>query len=72
MADEVATRPCCVVRPCGCADARTVIDHLHSEIEQLRADRDRWCNIADGFAEAGTHPTAYDIALEAYEEARHG
>ena len=38
MADNIVTRPCCDVRPCGCADARMVIDHLHAEIERLGAD----------------------------------
>ena len=36
MTDDIVTRPCCDVRPCGCADARMVIDHLHDEIERLR------------------------------------
>ena len=36
MTDDIVTRPCCDVRPCGCADARMVIDHLHAEIERLR------------------------------------
>jgi hypothetical protein len=36
MTDDIMTRPCCDVRPCGCADARMVIDHLHAEIERLR------------------------------------
>ena len=35
MADNIVTQPCCDVRPCGCADARMVIDHLHAEIERL-------------------------------------
>ena len=45
MADDIVTRLCCDVRPCGCADARMVIDHLHAEIERLQRtvkDRDEW------------------------------
>jgi hypothetical protein len=42
------------------------------QISELRADRDRWRNIADSFAEAGTHPTAHHIASEAYDEACRG
>ncbi len=36
VTDDIVTRPCCDIRPCGCADARMVIDHLHAEIERLR------------------------------------
>jgi hypothetical protein len=39
------------------------------QISELQAERDRWRSIADGFADAGTRSTAYDIALEDYEEA---
>ena len=38
MTDDIVARPCCDVRPCGCADARMVIDHLHAEIERLQQD----------------------------------
>ena len=41
MTDDIVTRPCCNVRPCGCADARMVIDHLHAEIEKLRKAGDQ-------------------------------
>ncbi len=41
VTDDIVTRPCCDVRPCGCADARMVIDHLHDEIERLRAENQR-------------------------------
>lgn len=45
---------------------------LQRQISELKADRDHWRSIADTFAEAGTHPTAHDIALEEYQEARGG
>lgn len=48
------------------------LDLLRVENEQLRVERDRWRKIADDFAEAGTHPTAHDMAVEDYEEACSG
>lgn len=39
------------------------------EIKRLRAEVTKWRNIADGFADAGTHPTAHDMAMDDYEEA---
>jgi uncharacterized small protein (DUF1192 family) len=51
MADDIVTRPCCDVRPCGCADARTVIDHLHAEIERLTKQRDEWQATAAGLSQ---------------------
>lgn len=41
MADDIVAWACCDVRPCGCADARMVIDHLHREIERLQAENTR-------------------------------
>ena len=48
VSDDIVTRPCCDVRPCGCADARMVIDHLHAEIERLNlvmVHLDKVCNL---------------------------
>jgi len=41
VTDDIVTQPCCDVRPCGCADARMVIDHLHAEIERMRKAGDQ-------------------------------
>jgi hypothetical protein len=62
MADDIVTRPCCDVRPCGCADARMVIDHLHAEIERLR-------KAGDALAQ-GIRTGQWDDALDAWTEMR--
>ncbi len=62
MTDDIVTRPCCDVRPCGCADARMVIDHLHAEIERLR-------KAGDALAQ-GIRTGQWDDALDAWTEMR--
>ncbi len=62
VSDDIVTRPCCDVRPCGCADARMVIDHLHAEIERLR-------EAGDALAQ-GIRTGRWDDALDAWTELR--
>ncbi len=62
MSDDIVTRPCCDVRPCGCADARMVIDHLHAEIERLRKAGDALAH--------GVRTGHWDDALDAWTELR--
>jgi hypothetical protein len=50
------------VIPDACMDAVLEIKRLQGEVK-------KWRNIADVFADAGTHPTAHDMAMDDYEEA---
>ena len=54
------------------ARLRQVVADLTGEQVLLEESVKTWRKIADGFAEAGTHPTAHDLAMEDYEEAVRG
>jgi hypothetical protein len=45
------------------------IDRFSIEFDKATKTIEMWRKVADGFAEAGTHPTAHDMAMEDYEEA---
>ena len=75
MSDDIVKRPCCDVRPCGCADARMVIDHLHTEIERLRAELNSTQELlARCYQMAVGHGPDFDVfdtweeAVSAYED----
>lgn len=72
--DDIVTR----LRKMNCyvnGVAVCINEQAADEIEQLRADRDRWRNLARDFADAGTHETAHTYVMDDYlalEEARRG
>ena len=52
-----------------------MIKDVIEEIERLRADRNRWRELANDFADAGTHDTAHSLVMDdylAWQEARRG
>lgn len=58
-----------VIGPLQPSDASIIYDALCAAYEEIRRQKIRvikWRKIARSFAEAGTHPTAHDIALEEY------
>jgi len=70
VADDIVTRACCDVRPCGCADARMVIDHLHAEIERLREQNATLQDAVSEEGRANRMTTLYEKALAENEQLR--
>ena len=73
MSDDIIARLRCSYADPPCESCTFCA--ARAEIERLRADRDRWRELAIDFADAGTHETAHSLVMDDYltwQEARRG
>lgn len=75
MGDDIIDRLQCTYRKDEWPCETCTFCAARAEIERLRADRDRWRELAIDFADAGTHETAHSLVMDDYLtwlEARRG
>lgn len=68
--DEQTFTKCCQGCDPSCDGPAACADRAWTEIERLRADRNRWRELANDFADAGTHDTAHSLVMDDYLHGR--